>query len=95
MAAMTMLETIIWRRGAKNLPVIERENRRSLDYGPGYYPFEPVLFRTRDGGVCAGRYFGPKRGFWSLQGQQFTVKEVQWWAPLPKGESTCGMKLKL
>jgi hypothetical protein len=45
--------------------------------------FAPVLFRATDG-WCAGRYFAEVRRWVSLQGKEYTSKNVTHWAYSPQ-----------
>ena len=50
-------------------------------------PFVPVIFYHKIEGVCAGRYFPASKPrnakWWSLQGINFTNRQVTHWQPLP------------
>ena len=50
----------------------------------GRFPFLPVLFYARgEKSACAGRFFGRRRGYWSLQGKWYADRLVTHWQPMP------------
>jgi len=73
-----------WIDARKQLPKTQKGSS-FWDYRTGFFgrPWVPVLF-VSGGETCAGRYFGPKRGFVSLQGVFFQTNRVRWWQPMPE-----------
>ena len=73
-----------WISVKKKRPHVQRGSRYYGSSGPAEQgcAFLPVLFCSR-AEVCAGRFFGRRLGYWSLQGVRFPDRYVDHWMPMP------------
>lgn len=68
-----------------------KDERPKVQRGSMYYgradvyggSFLPVLFATKGKEVCAGRFFGTRHGYYSLQGVQYPIRQITHWQPMP------------